>query len=178
MLRRSSRAGVEDRWHRPPRKGEQVSYPADSPSELAGTWCMDARHGTPGAVVCTLRHSSGRRWLARWVGNDGQERTQSFERKADAQARVNQVTADVVTHTYADPRKSAVTFKTISDEWLATQRTRLKPSTIGGYQSLLTMTVLPRWGDVKLSDISHADIQTWVVWLTTSKDARQPRTTD
>jgi len=178
MLRRSSRAGVEDRWHRPPRKGEQVSYPADSPSELAGTWCMDARHGTPGALVCTLRHGSGRRWLARWVGNDGQERTQSFERKADAQARVNQVTADVVTHTYADPRKSAVTFKTISDEWLATQRTRLKPSTIGGYQSLLTMTVLPRWGDVKLSDISHADIQTWVVWLTTSKDARQPRTTD
>jgi integrase len=178
MLRRSSRAGVEDRWHRPPRKAEQITYPADSPGKVAGTWCMDAKHGTPGTLVCTLRHGGGRRWLARWVGNDGQERTQSFERKADAQARVNQVTSDVVTHTYVDTRKSAVTFRAISEEWLATQRTRLKPSTIGGYESLLTMTVWPRWGDVKLADITHADIQLWVVWLTTSKEARQPRTTD
>jgi integrase len=139
---------------------------------------MDAKHGTPGTLVCTLRHGSGRRWLARWVGNDGGERTQSYERKADAQARVNQVTADLVTHTYVDTRKSAVTFRAISEEWMATQRTRLKPSTIGGYESLLRMTVWPRWGDVKLSDITHADIQQWVVWMTTSKEARQPRTTD
>jgi integrase len=129
-------------------------------------------------LVCTVRHGTGRRWLARWVGNDGGERTLSFERKADAQARVNQVTSDLVTHTYVDNRKSAVTFRAISEEWLATQRTRLKPSTIGGYESLLTMTVLPRWADVKLADITHADIQKWVVWLTTSKEARQPRTTD
>ena len=178
MLRRSSRAGVEDRWHRPPRKGEQPPYPADDPGNVGGTWCMDAKHGTPGTLVCTLRHGTGRRWLARWVGNDGGERTQSFERKADAQARVNQVTSDLVTHTYADPRKSAVTFRAISDEWLATQRTRLKPSTVGGYESLLTMTVLPRWGDVKLANITHGDLQRWVVWLTTSKEARQPRTAD
>jgi integrase len=125
-----------------------------------------------------VRHGHGRRWLARWVGNDGQERTQSFQRKADAQARVNRITADIVTHTYADPRKSAVTFRAISDEWLAMQRTRLKPSTVGGYGSLLNMTVLPRWGDVKLADITHSDIQQWVVWLTTSKEGRQPRTTD
>ena len=178
MLRRSSRAGVEDRWHRPVRKGEQPPYPADSPGSVAGTWCMDARHGTPGTLVCTLRHGTGRRWLSRWVGNDGGERTQSFDRKSDAQARVNQVTSDLVTHTYADPRKSAVTFKTISDEWIATQRTRLKPSTVGGYESLLNVTVLPRWGDVKLADITHGDIQQWLVWMTTSKEARQPRTTD
>ncbi len=176
MLKRSARAGVEDRWHRPPRKGEQVPYPADNPD--TGAWCMDARHGTPGTLVCTARHGTGRRWLARWVGNDGQERTQSFDRKADAQARVNQVTSDLVTHTYVDTRKSAVTFRAISEEWMATQRTRLKPSTIGGYESLLKITVWPRWGDVKLSDITHADIQQWVVWLATNKDARQPRTTD
>ncbi len=155
-----------------------MPYPADSPGLVAGTWCMDAKHGTPGTLVCTQRHGSGRRWLARWVSNDGEERTQSFERKADAQARVNQVTADLVTHTYTDPRKSGVTFQTISDEWLATQRTRLKPSTIGGYESLLKMTVLPRWGAVRLADITHADLQSWIVWLTTNKDARQPRTTD
>jgi len=140
---------------------------------------MDTKHvSNPGTLVCTLRHGSGRRWLARWVGNDGGERTESFDRKADAQARVNRVTADIVNHTYADPHKSAVTFREISEEWLATQRTRLKPSTVGGYKSLLNMTVLPRWGDVRLADITHADIQQWMVWLTTSQESRQPRTTD
>lgn len=178
MPRRSSRAGVEDRWHRPPRKNEQVLYPADSPGKVAGTWCMDPKHGTKGTLVCTVRHGSGRRWLARWVGNDGEERTQSFERKADAQARIAEVTSELFTHTYVDTRRSATPFREISDEWLATQRTRLKPSTIGGYESLLTMTVLPRWGDVKLAEITHADIQKWIVWLTTSKEARQPRTTN
>ncbi|MGA5539479.1 hypothetical protein [Mycolicibacterium nivoides] len=58
--RRGSRAGVEDRWHRPPRKDEQVRYPADSgPGEP--TWCMDAKHGTPGTQVCTARHGQGQR---------------------------------------------------------------------------------------------------------------------
>ena len=178
VLRRSSRAGVEDRWHRPVRKGERPPYPADNPATTTGSWCMDARHGSPGTLVCTVRHGSGRRWLARWIGNDGEERSESFERKEDARARVNRITADLVTHTYADPCKSAVTFQTISDEWLATQRTRLKPSTVAGYESLLKMTVVPRWGAVRLSDITHAEIQQWIVWLTTSKESRQPRTTN
>ena len=178
MLRRSSRAGVEDRWHRPPRKNEHHAYPADSPGKVAGTWCMDAKHGTPGTLVCTLRHGAGRRWLARWVGSDGGERTQSFDRKAEAQTCINQITADIVTHNYADPRKSAVMFRAVSDKWIATQKTRLKESTIGGYESLLNMTVLPRWGDVKLSDITHDEIQQWIEWLQTSEEARQPRTTD
>lgn len=179
MSRRSSRARVEDRWHRPARKNESVPYPADSPSQLAGTWCMDAKHGTPGTLVCTIRHGSGRRWLARWIDpGDGKERSEACERKADAHVVANRETAKIHTHTYADPRKSAVAFQTISDEWLAMQRTRLKPSTIGGYESLLNMTVLPRWGDVKLADITHMDLQRWIVWLTTNKEARQPRTTN
>lgn len=177
-MARGQRAGVEDRWHRPARKGEQVSYPADAPGTLIGVWCTDTKHGTPGTLVCTGRHGAGRRWLARWVDNAGQERTQAFDRKAEAQTCINQVTADILTNTYVDTRRSAVTFGAISDEWLSTQRTRLKPSTIAGYESLLTMTVLPRWGEVKLSDITHADIQQWVVWLTTSEDARQPRAGD
>jgi len=178
-MARGQRAGVEDRWHRPPRKGEQVPHPADEPSgSLTGKWCTDPRHGTPATQVCTARHGTGRRWLARWVDHDGQERTQAFDRKTHAQARVNQVTSDIVTGTYVDTQKSAVTFRTVADEWIAAQRTRLKPSTIGGYDSLLNVTLLPRWGEVKLSDISHADIQQWVVWLATSKEARQPRTTD
>jgi integrase len=174
-MKRGQRSGVEDRWHRPARRGEQVYYPADA---ITPMWCTDTKHGTPGTAVCTARHGIGRRWLARWVDQNGQERTQAFDRKADAQARSNQVTADMVTNTYVDTRQSAVLFRTVAEEWLTTQRMKLKPSTFAGYESVLRVTVLPRWGDVKLSDITHADIQQWVTWMTTSPDARQPRTTD
>jgi integrase len=131
-----------------------------------------------GTHVCTARHGVGRRWMARWVDHNGQERTLSFDKKEHARARVNQVTADMVTNTYVDTRQSAVLFRTITEEWLATQRTRVKPSTYAGYESVLRVTTLPRWGDVKLSNITHADIQEWVNWMTTSQDARQPRTAD
>jgi hypothetical protein len=128
--------------------------------------------------VTTERHNSGRRWLARCVDSAGQERSRSFDRKRDADAHVKQVTADLVTGTYVDTKRSATTFGAVAEEWFATKTPRLKPSTVGGYRSLLDMTVLARWRDAKLADITHADVQQWITWLTTSKDARQPRTTD
>ena len=175
-MRRSERAGVEDRWHRPARKAEQVKFPADA-GPADPVWCMDAKHGQPGTLVCTGRHGQGQRWQARWVG-DGQERSKSFARKADAQAHVAQVSADITTGSYVDTRRSATTFGTVAEEWFAAKRPKLKPSTAAGYRSLLTMTLLPRWGETRLADITHADVQQWVVWMTTNKDARQPRTTD
>lgn len=140
-------------------------------------WCTNAKHGHPGTLVCTGRHDQGQRWQARWVG-DGRERSKSFAKKADAEAHVKQVTADVVTGAYVDSRRSSAIFGTIAEEWFTAKRPGLKPSTAAGYRSLLDMTVLPRWQDVALAEISHAAVQEWVTWLTTSKEARQPRTTD
>jgi integrase len=176
VLKRRSRAGVEDRWHRPPRRGEQVPHPADDPGP--GCWCVDPKHGTPATQVTSTRHGQGRRWLARWVDHDGTERSRAYERKAEAQAHVTQVTTNLTTGAYVDTRKSAALFGPMAGEWLAAKRPGLKPSTVGGYRSLLDMTVLPRWADVKLADITHADVQQWVTWLTTTPDARHPRTTD
>ena len=73
MVKRGEPAGIEDRWHRPARKNEQVSYPADAgPGDAV--WCTDSKHGSSGTLVCTGRHGVGHRWQARWVG-DGQERS-------------------------------------------------------------------------------------------------------
>jgi integrase len=139
---------------------------------------VDPKHGTPATLVTTARHGQGRRWLARWVDHDGTERSKAFDRKAQAQAHVTQVTSDMTTGTYVDTRKSAALFGPLAEEWFAAKRPGLKPSTAGGYRSLLDMTVLPRWGHVKLADITHADVQQWVTWLTTSPNARRPRTPD
>jgi integrase len=176
MVKRRERAGVEDRWHRPARAGEVVRFPVDASLDDA-VWCMNAKHGEPGTTVCTARHDQGQRWQARWVG-DGQERSKSFIRKAEAQAFVARVTTELTTGAYVDIKRSAVTFDAVAEEWFTAKRASLKPSTVGGYRSLLDMTILPRWGETRLADISHADIQQWVTWMTTAKEARQPRTND
>lgn len=176
MVKRRERAGVEDRWHRPARRGEVVHYPTDAGTSDA-VWCMNAKHGEPATMVCTARHDNGQRWQARWVG-DGQERSRSFGRKAEAQAFVARVTAEITTSTYVDTRRSAVAFSTVAEEWFIGKRASLKPSTVGGYRSLLDMTILAKWGDTRLADITHGDVQRWVTWMTTAKEARQPRTND
>lgn len=116
--------------------------------------------------------------MARWVDSAGRERSHSFDRRRDADAHIKQVTADLVTGTYVDAKRSAATFRTVAEEWMAAKQPKLKASTAAGYESLLRVTVLPRWGEVKLAEITHADVQEWVTWMTTSKEARLPRTTD
>ncbi|MBJ7339040.1 site-specific integrase [Mycolicibacterium sp.] len=170
--RRGSRAGVEDRWHRPARRSEEVRYPADvSPGEP--TWCMDAKHGTPGTLVCTGRHGQGHRWQARWVG-EGVERSKSFAKKADAERQLRGVVADLETGTYADPQRSAVTFETVAESWLKTkQATNRAPKTIAGYRGLLDVVILPKWRDERLRDITHERLQDWTTWLASDPTARQ-----
>jgi integrase len=109
--------------------------------------------------------------MARWVEN-GEERSKSFQRKADAERHINGVSAEVLTGTYADPKRAAVKFAVIAEEWLAAKQTRVAPKTAAGYRSLLKIVVLPKWGETKLSDIDHGGIQAWVSWLATDPAAR------
>jgi Phage integrase, N-terminal SAM-like domain len=171
VVRRSMRAGVEDRWHRPPRRGEQPPWRSDNPVTGTGAWCTDPRHAPPGTFVTTARHGTGRRWLARWVDNESNERSKAFARKAEAQNHIAAITAALNTGTYADPKQGAITFAEMADEWMAAKETSLKPSTAGGYRSLLAITLKPRWGAVQLADIRHADVQQWVTWLTSDAGA-------
>jgi integrase len=122
-------------------------------------------------LVTTARHGQGKRWLARWVDHDGNERGKSFDRKAQAQNHLATVTAALTTGTYADPRRGALTFRTVAGEWFASKAT-LKLKTVAGYRGLLDAVVLPKWGEVKLRDIDHAGIQAWVTWLATDPAAR------
>jgi hypothetical protein len=170
--KRNKRHGVEDRWHRPPRRGEQVPWPADEPG--TGAWCTDAKHCRPGTMVTTARHGTGKRWLARWVDNAGKELSESFDRKADAQRHITEVATSLTTGTYADPRRSAVTFGTVAEDWIkAKEAAKRAPKTIGGYRSLLETLTLPKWQDVSLRDIDHAGIPAWITWLGSDPEARQ-----
>ncbi|HEY1840159.1 MAG TPA: site-specific integrase [Mycobacterium sp.] len=172
-IRRSVRAGVEDRWHRPARRGEQVAWPADQTGRP--TWCVDPKHAkTPGTMVCTVRHGKGKRWLARWVDHDGQERTRAFDKRVEAQQHIDGTTTALNTGTYADPQRSAVTFRTVAETWFGTKEAANRaPKTIGDYRGLLDVVILPKWGDYALRDIDYERLQTWVTWLATNPAARQ-----
>jgi integrase len=148
-----------------------VQWPADASGP--GTWCVDPKHGVPGSLVTTTRHGRGRRWLARWVDHDGNERSKAFERKAQAQHHIGTVTTALTTGSYADPKRGAVTFATVAVQWFKAKQSSVEPKTLAGYRSLLDVVVLPKWGDTRLRDIHHAAIQEWVGWLYMSLDARQ-----
>jgi integrase len=140
---------------------------------------MDSKHGRPGTQVTTARHGQGKRWMARWVDHDGNERTKAFDRKAEAQNHIGAVTTALTTGTYADPKRASVSFGVVAEEWFmvkAQNRSalkRLKRKTLVGYRRLLDVVVLPKWGEVKLKDIDHDGIQAWVWWLATHPGARQ-----
>ena len=134
LVKRRSRAGVEDRWHRSPKPGEQVPYPADHTGP--GTWCTDPKHGEPGTLVTSARHGQGLRWLARWVDHDGNERSKAFARKAEAQGHITDMTTALTTGSYADPKRGPPPSPR-SPNHGSTPRADCKPKTRAGYRSLL-----------------------------------------
>lgn len=100
------------------------------------------------------------RWRARYRDHAGREHAKHFSRKADAQRWLDQVTTAVVTGMYVDPAKSRVTVGQWSDRWLTDQH-QLKPSTLARYEILLRCQIVPTWGLVPLSAVTHADVHAW-----------------
>jgi integrase len=100
------------------------------------------------------------------------EHTKVFSLKEAAQSHLDKVTADVVKGVYVSPHSSAATFRVVAKEWLESKTGARKPKTVRGYQSLLDNLILPRWGDMKLREITHADVQRWVSGLSVKGSAR------
>ncbi|CAN5577591.1 site-specific integrase [soil metagenome] len=158
-MKRSVRSGVEDQWHRAPRIGEQVFYPADNAD--GPLWCTDRTHfRTPGSAVSTNLHGKGRRWRCRWVGPDGKELTASYEKRADADAHIRQVGSDLHTGSYVDPAAGQVTFRDYAEAWRKRQVHR--GSSVEHVESRLRLHAYPVLGDRPISAILPSEIQAWV----------------
>lgn len=120
-------------------------------------WCR--ADGRPSA-----RDGKGLRWLARYVADDGRERSKSFGRKVDAQKWLNEQISGQVVGTWTDPDLAAQPFGRVAETWLATKAHR-KPKTVAGYRSLLDTVILPKWKDVALRDVGYDDLQVWISGL-------------
>jgi integrase-like protein len=104
------------------------------------------------------------RWRARYRDVAGVEHARHIARKADAQRWLDTLTTAVTSGTYTDPRRSRITVSDWSARWLAT-KVDLKATTRRGYDGMLRVHILTRWGAVKLADITHEQIAGWIAEL-------------
>lgn len=115
----------------------------------------------------TARAGKGRRWLARYVDDQGQENTRSFERKADAQAWLNEITATQTTGTYVAPQAGRITVRELHGKWLGTQG-HLKETTVATRAFAWSGYVESRWSLVSVADVQASDVRAWVQELVVS----------
>ncbi|HEY5848670.1 MAG TPA: tyrosine-type recombinase/integrase [Microlunatus sp.] len=104
------------------------------------------------------------RWYARYRTPDGQQRTRTFDRKVDAERFLVDVESSKQRGAFVDPRRSSLTVGGWADEWLAGQAD-LSPTTRNRYEGILAKHVQPRWGGVRLADVTHAEVQRWLTGL-------------
>jgi integrase len=97
------------------------------------------------------------RWRARYRDEMGKEHARHFDRKVDAQRWLDEVTAQVLTGAYVDPKAGRMTFGRWFDEWSSRQvwvpRTEIQNEMI---RRQIT------FADVPLAQLRESHIQAWV----------------
>ncbi|MGI8881041.1 MAG: hypothetical protein ACR2KJ_11165 [Jatrophihabitans sp.] len=98
------------------------------------------------------------RWRAHYRDPAGKQRSKSFGRRVDAERFLTTVEASKLTGSYVDPAAARLAVGAWAQRWLDGQA-HLKPSTRERYAGILREHVTPRWGSVRLGDVTHADVQ-------------------
>jgi hypothetical protein len=129
-MKRNRRAGVEDRWTKTVRDERWNEKKAPS-----------------------VRHGKGKRWMARYVDDEGHERAKAFDRKADAKTWLDSdVTAKLATGTYVAPQAGLITVEEVHQLW-STSQAHLAPKTAALRTSVWITHVQPKWGRVSVVDV-------------------------
>lgn len=102
------------------------------------------------------------RWRARYRTPDGEQRSQCFARKADAEQFLNGIEVSKATGAFVDPLLGRRTVAQWATRWLDGVRPTLKPSTVASYESLLASRVLPEFGKRPVAKVRTSDVQSWV----------------
>jgi integrase len=112
--------------------------------------------GTP-----TARAGKGRQWLARYVDDQGAENSKSFDRRADAQRWLDEITAAQVTGAYVAPKAGLVKVADVHAKWIGTQG-HLKATTVATRRVTWSAYVEPRWSSVAVAEVHTSDVKAWL----------------
>lgn len=118
---------------------------------------------------------AGRRYRVRYRRPDNsQTDKRGFRTKREAESFLVTVETSKLRGEWVDPSRSRVRFAEIAEAWYGS-KIRVKPTTRSGYRNSLDKHVLPAWGDVRIVDIDHAHVQSWVARLSTTLSASSTR---
>ncbi|MEI5672622.1 MULTISPECIES: tyrosine-type recombinase/integrase [unclassified Nocardioides] len=106
------------------------------------------------------------KWLGRYRGPDGKERSKTFPTKGEASAWAQQQELRTRSGEWTNPTRGRVPLDVFAVQWF--EGLNVKPKTAHGYRSLYDTHVKPRWGEVRLDRIGYADVKTWVANLKTA----------
>jgi integrase len=100
-------------------------------------------------------------WQARYRDANGRSRSQSFDRRTDAERFLERNGADLQRGEWVDPRIRRSLFSDWADDWWATT-VRLRPNTRRGYWLLLQNHVLPYFGERTIAAIDWMDVERFI----------------
>lgn len=101
------------------------------------------------------------KWRARYRDESGREHARHFDRKVDAQRWLDEVTADVLTGRWVDPRRGKVKFR----EWFekyADRQIWARGTRLSADEALKSAT----FAEMPIGRITNAHIQEWVKGMT------------
>ncbi|WP_019181147.1 tyrosine-type recombinase/integrase [Microbacterium yannicii] len=97
-----------------------------------------------------------------------------FRTKREAESFLATIETSKLRGEWIDPARSRVRFAEIAEAWYDS-KIRVKPSTRSGYRNSLDKHVLPQWGAMRVVDIDHAEVQSWVARLSATLSASSTR---
>jgi integrase len=120
-----------------------------------------AKPGPDGKKQRSQRYGRGKRWRVRWVDpNTGQPRTESFEKKPDAERFDANTQADISRGQYLDLNAGKVTVREYAEKWRQQQVHR--DATAARIESEFRLHLYDEIGDLAMGKVKPAHIQKWV----------------
>lgn len=122
-------------------------------------------HAVPRGRACPRCGSGAFSYRVRYVNPEGQERSRSFPRKADADDFATEVSHALRSSSYVDPAAGRQTLKVYLEEWMGLQ-VHWRPKTRTNYRLAFGSMVYPHLGDVPLARLSSSAVASWMRKLT------------
>ena len=113
------------------------------------------------------------KWRVYWQQPDHTQRNKSgFDRKIDAENWVAEnVTTAINKNSYVDPQGGKALIGELGTQWLEARRSIWKPSNFHSNETSWRVHVLPRWGQRRLSQVQHSEVQAWVNEMSMNRSA-------
>jgi integrase len=140
--------------------------------KLQDLW-YSTRDGKADLTRPTARKGRGKRYRVTVIDPQGQITTEHHATKKAAEDRQKELSAKLITGTYASRSAGRVAFGEVAEAWYQSKAVRLKGKTLEGYRSLLDTQVLPKWEKTAVGDIDWQSIQKWVGELSKTKPTRR-----